>query len=91
MDWARQGAWQEFDAFVAGATDVLFRTGYLMTSDAADAEDLVQETFLRVARHWHRVRGTASRGARRLAWMLADREPTAGEILPATAEKGKLS
>ena len=32
------------------------RTGYLMTGDVRDAEDLVQETFLRVARRWNRVR-----------------------------------
>jgi hypothetical protein len=32
------------------------RTGYLMTGDVRDPEDLVQETFLRVARRWNRVR-----------------------------------
>lgn len=32
------------------------RTGCLMTGDVRDAEDLVQETFLRVARRWNRVR-----------------------------------
>jgi DNA-directed RNA polymerase specialized sigma24 family protein len=37
-------------------SDTLFRTGYLMTADAGEAEDLVQETLLRVARRWNRVR-----------------------------------
>jgi RNA polymerase sigma-70 factor (sigma-E family) len=47
---------RQFEGFVAEASDALFRTGYLMTGDARDAEDLVQETFLRVARRWNRVR-----------------------------------
>jgi Sigma-70 region 2 len=42
--------------FAAEVSDTLLRTGYLMTGDARDAEDLVQETFLRVARRWNRVR-----------------------------------
>jgi DNA-directed RNA polymerase specialized sigma24 family protein len=33
----------------------LFRTGCLLTGDPGEAEDLVQETFLRLARRWHRV------------------------------------
>jgi DNA-directed RNA polymerase specialized sigma24 family protein len=41
---------RQFEGFVADASDTLFRTGYLMTGDVRDAEDLVQETFLRVAR-----------------------------------------
>jgi hypothetical protein len=34
----------------------LLRTGFLMTGNAKDAEDLVQETLLKVARRWNRVR-----------------------------------
>jgi len=37
-------------------TDSLYRTSYLMTGDASEAEDLVQEAFIRVARRWNRVR-----------------------------------
>src|SRR5262252_8619279 len=47
---------RQFEGFVAEATDALFRTGYLMTGDGGDAEDLVQETFLWVARRWNQVR-----------------------------------
>ncbi len=47
---------REFEAFVSRSTGPLFRSGYLMTADAAETEDLLQETFLRVARRWHRVR-----------------------------------
>src|SRR5215469_17027220 len=44
---------RRFEAFAAA--DPLFRAGYLMTGDASEAEDLVQETFIRVARRWPRV------------------------------------
>jgi hypothetical protein len=57
MDWVRHGASRrEFDCFAAQAWDPLWRAGYLMTGDAKDAEDLVQETLLKVARRWNRVR-----------------------------------
>jgi DNA-directed RNA polymerase specialized sigma24 family protein len=46
---------RRFEAFAAGAADTLFRTGCLMTGDASEAEDLVQETLIKVARRWHRV------------------------------------
>jgi len=57
VDWVRHKASEdEFDGFAAGSWDPLLRTGYLMTGDAREAEDLVQETLLRVARQWNRVR-----------------------------------
>jgi RNA polymerase sigma-70 factor (sigma-E family) len=46
---------RRFDGFVDDVTDDLVRTGYLMTWDLAETEDLVQETLLRVARRWSRV------------------------------------
>lgn len=52
----RARASHEFEQFVAASTDWLYRIGYLMTFDAADTEDLVQETFWRLARRWDRVR-----------------------------------
>jgi RNA polymerase sigma-70 factor (sigma-E family) len=57
MDWLKGRASREqFDRFVDDVTDRLVRTGYLMTWDLAETEDLVQETLIRVARHWDRVR-----------------------------------
>jgi RNA polymerase sigma-70 factor (sigma-E family) len=57
MDWGRHKALaREFDSFAAEVSVPLLRTGHLMTGDASDAEDLVQETLLRVARRWKRVR-----------------------------------
>jgi RNA polymerase sigma-70 factor (sigma-E family) len=46
----------DFETFVAASTDALLRTAYLIAGDLQDAEDLVQETLLKVARRWPRVR-----------------------------------
>jgi RNA polymerase sigma-70 factor (sigma-E family) len=57
MHWLRAGApRREFERFVTDWTDPLLRTAYLVARDLAEAEDLVQETLLRVARRWHKVR-----------------------------------
>jgi RNA polymerase sigma-70 factor (sigma-E family) len=57
MDWpgARRSR-QEFDAFVTNAAGPLFRSGYFMVADIGETEDLLQETFLKLARRWNRVR-----------------------------------
>jgi RNA polymerase sigma-70 factor (sigma-E family) len=44
-----------FEDYVDRNTEHLMRTAYVMTSDLGEAEDLVQETLLRVARRWRRV------------------------------------
>jgi RNA polymerase sigma-70 factor (sigma-E family) len=46
----------DFDRFVTDSTDGLLRTAYLIVWDLPEAEDLVQETLLKVARRWPRVR-----------------------------------
>ena len=46
----------DFDRFVAGNLEPLITTAYLITWDAGEAEDLVQECLLKVARRWPRVR-----------------------------------
>jgi RNA polymerase sigma-70 factor (sigma-E family) len=46
----------EFDAFVSAHTEQLLRTAYLVVWDLAEAEDLVQDTLLRIAKRWPRVR-----------------------------------
>jgi RNA polymerase sigma-70 factor (sigma-E family) len=57
MEWARNAtASREFECFAGEVSGPLLRTGFLMTGNAGDAEDLVQETLLRVARRWGRVR-----------------------------------
>jgi RNA polymerase sigma-70 factor (sigma-E family) len=45
----------DFDRFVADSADALLRTAYLIVWDLPEAEDLVQETLLKVARRWPRV------------------------------------
>jgi RNA polymerase sigma-70 factor (sigma-E family) len=46
----------EFDRFVTDTADALLRAASLITWDAAEGEDLVQECLFRVARRWPRVR-----------------------------------
>jgi RNA polymerase sigma-70 factor (sigma-E family) len=46
----------EFDRFVGESVDGLLRAAYLIVWDVAEAEDLVQECFFRLARRWTRVR-----------------------------------
>jgi RNA polymerase sigma-70 factor (sigma-E family) len=45
----------DFDCFVVDSTNGLLRTAYLIVGDLHDAEDLVQETLLKVARRWPKV------------------------------------
>jgi RNA polymerase sigma-70 factor (sigma-E family) len=45
----------DFDRFVADNSNGLVRTAYLIVGDLHEAEDLVQETLLKVARRWPRV------------------------------------
>jgi RNA polymerase sigma-70 factor (sigma-E family) len=47
---------REFETFVIETTASLFRTGLLMTNDAGEAEDLLQETYLKAALQWRRIR-----------------------------------
>jgi RNA polymerase sigma-70 factor (sigma-E family) len=46
----------EFEDFVAGSSDSLLRTAFLVVRDLSMAEDLVQECLFRVARRWPKVR-----------------------------------
>ncbi|MFE7508234.1 SigE family RNA polymerase sigma factor [Promicromonospora sp. NPDC057488] len=57
---------QEFVAFVRDARPYLFRTAYLLCGDPHRAEDLVQGTFERVYRSWHRVGAEPRAYARRV-------------------------
>ncbi|WP_353952149.1 SigE family RNA polymerase sigma factor [Knoellia sp. S7-12] len=45
----------EFEKFVHGSLPTLSRSAYALTGDAHLAQDLVQETHIRVARHWNRL------------------------------------
>jgi RNA polymerase sigma-70 factor (sigma-E family) len=45
----------DFEQFVTASSDALLRTAYLVAWDATEAEDLVQECLMAVARRWPRV------------------------------------
>lgn len=49
----------EFTSFVVTSQPGLRRTAYLMCGDWQLASDFVQEAFIRVYRHWPRLRGEA--------------------------------
>ena len=53
---AAAGDAREFDDFVAARGSALLRTAYLLTADAAAAEDLLQDTLVRAWSRWSRVR-----------------------------------
>ncbi|WP_327030926.1 SigE family RNA polymerase sigma factor [Micromonospora sp. NBC_01740] len=46
---------ESFRAYVSGRIAALSRAAWLLTGDQHQAEDLVQLTLVRVARHWERV------------------------------------
>jgi RNA polymerase sigma-70 factor (sigma-E family) len=53
----------EFERFVAAHADGLLRSAYLMVGDRVEAEDIVQECMLRLARKWPRVSDMEHPGA----------------------------
>jgi len=91
------GVMADFDKFVAAHVDDLLRTAYLIVWDEGEAEDLVQECLLKVARRWPRVRrmehpqayarrilvNLALDGARRRAQRRRELEPGTPPILSA--------
>lgn len=46
---------EDFTAFVTGYADRLHRYGYVLTGSSAEAEELVQETLVKVYLAWERV------------------------------------
>jgi RNA polymerase sigma-70 factor (sigma-E family) len=46
---------QTFDDFVRARSSALFRYGFVLTGNADDAADLVQEALLKLGDAWHRV------------------------------------
>lgn len=45
----------DFSAFVTAHSDRLHRYGYVLTGSSAEAEELVQETLVKVYLGWHRI------------------------------------
>lgn len=53
-----EGRPTSLDDFLAQSTDRLLRLAYLLTGSQHDAEDLVQDSLIKIHRHWRRVRAT---------------------------------
>jgi RNA polymerase sigma-70 factor (ECF subfamily) len=56
----RERAAAEFDEFYRSTSGRLVRYVFGLTGDLADAQDLVQETYVRAWRHWDRLTGYES-------------------------------
>ena len=54
---------EEYREFVGSRAAPLHRTAYLLCGDWQLADDLVQETFVHVFRHWRRVQRADNRNA----------------------------
>jgi RNA polymerase sigma-70 factor (sigma-E family) len=57
---ARAGRDADFTAFVDASWDRLHRYGYVLTGSPAEAEELVQETLVKVYLAWHRITAEGS-------------------------------
>jgi len=55
-----------FESFVVARRSALLRTAYLLTGNAADAEDLVQVALVRTVPHWHKIHTDAEAYVRRV-------------------------
>ena len=55
-----ESAEREFEEWVRARTPALARSAFLLTGDVHGAEDLVQDTLVRIADHWHRLHRTGS-------------------------------
>jgi len=51
---------REFEDFVRARGTALLRTAWLLTGHHADAEDLLQDSLIGLARHWERISGEGS-------------------------------
>jgi RNA polymerase sigma-70 factor (sigma-E family) len=83
---------ESFSAWVAARRDALMRAAYLLTGDRARAEDLLQDSLIKVARRWARLRdGNPDAYIRRtmyhrhVSWWRVHRETPVAEILGSTA------
>lgn len=54
---------EAFRAYVSTRSPALLRTAYLLTGDQHDAEDLLQESLVKLARAWHRIQSRESTDA----------------------------
>jgi RNA polymerase sigma-70 factor, ECF subfamily len=80
------------NALVAEYSTTLYRVAYSVTRNAAEAEDIVQETFLRVLRHQNKL--TEIRDARvwlvRIAWNLSLDRKRRSKARPETEDLADL-
>jgi RNA polymerase sigma-70 factor, ECF subfamily len=94
MDWTDQAAADEarkgnqlaFRVLVERHSRAVFRLAYRMTGNEQDAEDIVQETFLRAYKQMHRFDGRASFGT----WLYRIAANCSLDLLRARRVRGEL-
>lgn len=59
---------EAFTAFVAARSAALGRTAYLLTGNRHDAEDLVQSSLFKAAKHWRRIQHNPEAYVRRILY-----------------------
>lgn len=82
----------EFEEWARGRTPALLRAAYLLTGQQQNAEDLTQETLVRVAGAWRRIRGYPDAYARQVMYRLQVsrwRRRRVAETLAAAPERGR--
>ena len=89
---SREDVSEIITALVAEYSTTLYRVAYSVTRNAAEAEDIVQETFLRVLKHQNKL--GEIRDARvwlvRIAWNLALDRKRRGKTRPETEDIADL-
>ena len=78
---------ESFSAWVAARRDILLRSAYLLTGDLGRAEDLLQDSLIKVARRWGKLRdGNPDAYVRRvmyhgqISWWRSRRETPIAEV-----------
>lgn len=78
---------ESYSAWVDARRDALLRTAYLLTGDRARADDLLQDSLIKVARRWRQVRsGNPDAYVRRvmyhgqISWWRSRRETPVAEV-----------
>lgn len=82
------GAEEEFRRFVQARWHALVRTAYLLTGDRGRAEDLVQQTLVKVHRRWSHIASAESPYAYTRAALGPRGIPTAADGWPAALASG---
>lgn len=94
-DVSTQQARESFEEYVAARRGALLRTGYLLTGQHADAEDLVQLALVKAVPHWRRICDDPEPYVRKILareatnrWRRRRWREVSSDVLPETMSEG---